>query len=147
MMNEQEQIRDLAKRFSTLVASDMAPDEIEFISPWVDGYLDSGKSLDQVLEENGSTDAFMGFGSVEFATALIAPIVVEIVKALMPYILERISKKKTDIRLAQYPGVQLVMKKKKDEILFSIKTKGKNKKADQKAIDRIFESILNSLDQ
>lgn len=146
-MNEQEQIRDLAKRFSTLVASDMAPDEIEFISPWVDGYLDSGKSLDQVLEENGSTDAFMGFGSVEFATALIAPIVVEIVKALMPYILERISKKKTDIRLAQYPGVQLVMKKKKDEILFSIKTKGKNKKADQKAIDRIFESILNSLDQ
>ena len=147
MMNEQDQIRDLAKHFSTLVANDVAPDEVDFVSPWVDGYLDSGKNLDQVLEENDSADAFMGFGSVEFATALIAPIVVEIVKALMPHILERISKKKTVPPLSQYPGVQLVVKKKKDEILFSIKTKGKNKKADQKAIDRIFESILNSLDQ
>lgn len=84
MTNEQEQIRDLAKRFSTLVANEIAPDEIEFISPWVDGYLDSGKNLDQVLEENGSTDAFMGFGTVDFATVLIAPIVVEIVKPYCP---------------------------------------------------------------
>lgn len=147
MTNEQEQIRDLAKRFSTLVANEIAPDEIEFISPWVDGYLDSGKNLDQVLEENGSTDAFMGFGTVDFATVLIAPIVVEIVKALLPYILDRISKNKTETRLSQYPDVQLVMRKKKDEILFSIKAKGKNKKADQKAVDQIFESILNSLDK
>ena len=147
MNNDYEQVRYLAKQFSVLVANELAPDEVEFVSPWVDAYLDSEKSLEQVLEENGSSDAFIGFGSVEFATALIAPVVVEIVKALMPYIMEHISKKKTDTRLSQYPGVQLIIKKKKDEILFSIKTNGKNKKADQKAIDRIFESILNSLDK
>lgn len=145
-MNEQDQIRDLAKHFSTLVATDVAPDEVDFVSPWVDGYLDSGKNLDQVLEENDSADAFMGFGSVEFATALIAPIVVEIVKALMPHILERIFKKKRPLPFHN-PRRTTGREKEKDEILFSIKTKGKNKKADQKAIDRIFESILNSLDQ
>lgn len=147
MGNEQERVRELAKYFSEAVTKELAPDEVDFVAPWVDGYLDSEKNLDQVLEGNDSTDAFMGFGSVEFATALIAPVIVEIVKVLMPYLLEHSTGKGPNIRLSQYPDLQMVLKKEKDRISFSVKTKGKNKKANQKAIDKIFESLLKAMDK
>jgi hypothetical protein len=147
MSNDQEQVREFAKHFSGLVTQELAPDEVDFVAPWVDGYLDSGASLEQILEGKSSQDAFMGFGSVELATALIAPIVVEMVKVLLPYILEHSTKKKSEGHLTQHSDLQVVLKKEKDKILFSVKAKGKNKKVTQATIDKIFESLLKVMEE
>ncbi|MBI5964105.1 MAG: hypothetical protein HY863_11560 [Chloroflexi bacterium] len=145
MSSDQEQIRELAKFYSDLVIRDLAPDEAGFSSAWVDGYLDSGVSLDQALNAEGSSEDFMGFGSVELATAIIAPVIVEAVKVFLPRLLEIAKAKKTKGNAHPLDGMQVELKKERDRILLLIKPGGKSKKATQEAIDKIYDSLIKVL--
>ena len=142
--NFQTITKELTITYSEQLIKDLAPEELELIEPSVDIYLESDINISNLNANTNSSDTFMGIGSPELVTALVIPLVIEIVKAVLPSIIKKrntIPKPTSKVALSDF---KMTYSKTTKEL--TIKMKGKNKKTAEEILNKLYFVILKELE-
>jgi hypothetical protein len=142
--NNQKQIKELTIAYSEQLIKDLAPEELGLIEPSVDIYLESEIGISNLNANTNSSDTFMGIGSPELVTALVIPLVIEIVKAVLPSIMEKRNTKTKPAPKVALSDFKMIYNETTKEL--TIKMKGKNKKAAEAILNKLYFVILKELE-
>lgn len=134
--------KKLVLAYSEQVIKELAPEELELIKPAVDIYLESNIDANGLDANGNSSDAFMGIGSPELVTTLVIPLVIEIVKVLLPSLMEKRNAKTAP--KATLSNFKIAYNEKTKEL--TLKVTGKNKKATEAILKKLYPVILKELE-